>query len=356
MRSFILAAIAGVSLAQIPQAYDQCKADIAAAQLQLAEVETTCKAQAPRLGALTGNLAPITTILPYYNEQIVQNAAVVQATDATNTYQDTLIASLETRLAAVQIKIGANAAKVTTFHTSLMSLTTILDQLEGLESMETMTTMNNGINDTNIGLLQATIDNIDTTPLGTAAIALAEINTYATPTTGQVAVNTAAIDTFKLNTLSPLEQRIKAQIPNYDYYNVDAVPFALANTPMQEYKEFVVCNGDVLEFWFDITVRGMGVTTLEKVYLEREVNGVIDTVAAASITKTAANEDSEHYSLFYKEDTMANSITAQVTYRIKFDLIVNSVLPEIPDNGLQWGYRTYDSMLNPITSVAPTAC
>lgn len=86
-----------------------------------------------------------------------------------------MIAGLEDRLAAVKVKIAANAAKVTTFHTSLMSLTTILDQLEGLESMETAATMSNGINNTNVGLLQAQIDSIDTSMLNTAAISLAEI-------------------------------------------------------------------------------------------------------------------------------------------------------------------------------------
>lgn len=87
---------------------------------------------------------------------------------------------------------------------------------------------------------------------------------------------------------------------------------------MNTYTEFVVCNGDVMEFWFDITVRGQGVTQLTKVFLEREVNGVIDNVAVASLNKNASLEDNEHYSLFYKEDTMVNSMTDAVTYRIKF--------------------------------------
>lgn len=125
---------------------------------------------------------------------------------------------------------------------------------------------------------------------------------------------------------------------------------------MNTYTEFVVCNGDVMEFWFDITVRGQGVTQLTKVFLEREVNGVIDNVAVASLNKNATLEDNEHYSLFYKEDTMVNSMTDAVTYRIKFSQTVNANLPQIASNGLMWGYRTFASMQNPITSIAPVGC
>ena len=89
MRSFIIAALAGIALAQEP--YDQCKADIADAQDALAPVLANCEAQGTRLGALAGNIAPINTVLPYQNEQVVANSASIAALQRTNDSQATVI-------------------------------------------------------------------------------------------------------------------------------------------------------------------------------------------------------------------------------------------------------------------------
>ena len=89
MRTFIIAALAGVSLAQEP--FAQCKADIADAQDALTPIETSCEAQGSRLGALAGNIAPINTVLPYQNEQVVANSASIAALQRTNDSQATVI-------------------------------------------------------------------------------------------------------------------------------------------------------------------------------------------------------------------------------------------------------------------------
>ena len=132
MRSFFLAAIAGVSFAQT--AVETCKTNISNADSSLKAVQTTCIDQGSRLGALRGDLAPLTTVLPYLNEQVINNDASINAIEATNVKSNTVLDNLEAKLEAVQQKIADNMEKISGMHMTMMGVTALLDRLTEKES------------------------------------------------------------------------------------------------------------------------------------------------------------------------------------------------------------------------------